>query len=291
MLNEYLNYLQNRDTKTINAYRYDVKQLLDYCSQQNKSVSNVTPEFIEEFLNQCCSEYRLSTKRRKVTSLNNFYKWLVKTGRANNNPIKVRVPRSKPNPITYITKNEKTKLFQTIMNSPGDTFLKLRDSLLFHMMFVTGLKANQLLNLSMEDVNLLNTCIYVKNKPYYITSLENILAVYINYRYERIKDKSHQNMFFINNRGGKLSERSVRRKLCQYAKMSGINHLNPTKLRDSVAVDAVINGNNRQFEDMGICLVKQEVILDVAKNIFTPLPNHDLAPEENNSIIENNLVG
>ncbi len=227
-------------------------------TQLQTQLVKADPEEIRRFLmylNQ--QSYSKSTIARKLATLRSFYKFCLRRGYVPNNPlISIRTPKQEKRLPKYLEMAEILKLLQT---PDCTTLLGARDRAMLEVMFSTGVRVSELVDLRLEDVDFVSECIRVRGKgkkerispisPSALKSLRNYLDV-------RAKDAraAHFNaeMLFINKHGQSLSTRSVRRKLDKYLLAAGLNpDVSPHTLRHSFATHMLNNGADlRSVQEM-----------------------------------------
>lgn len=146
-LEDFKSYLlleRNLSINTVHNYELDIKQFMNYIS---KPLEEVTSDDISKFIITIRKEGRsVSTANRKLSTIKSFYKFLIRQGVCKTNPAdridsgkrEQRLP--KPADIEDIE-----KLIKTADN--------LRDKLIFELLFATGLRREELCNISINDVN------------------------------------------------------------------------------------------------------------------------------------------
>ena len=245
---EYLKYQKNYSDYTIESYKHDIIEYLEYLNSENLNFKNIEYSDIRFYL-----MYLKDTKKddntsinRKLSSLRGFYKYL-----ANENIVKTNVfslvngpKRSKKLP-RYFEYNELEELF----NVPDTrTPLGQRDSLILEMLYATGVRVGELVNIKVSDIDLgrRNIIILGKgNKERFVTYgeyCEDILKTYLNNGRAllNIKDSDY---LFLNNNGGQLTDRGVRFILDKLIQKTSLNkNISPHMIRHSFATHLLNEG-------------------------------------------------
>lgn len=245
---EYLKYQKNYSDYTIESYKHDIIEYLEYLNSENLNFKNIEYSDIRFYL-----MYLKDTKKddntsinRKLSSLRGFYKYL-----ANENIVKTNVfslvngpKRSKKLP-RYFEYNELEELF----NVPDTrTPLGQRDSLILEMLYATGVRVGELVNIKVSDIDLgrRNIIILGKgNKERFVTYgeyCEDILKTYLNNGRAllNIKDSDY---LFLNNNGGRLTDRGVRFILDKLIQKTSLNkNISPHMIRHSFATHLLNEG-------------------------------------------------
>jgi len=199
------------------------------------------------FLNN--KDYSKSTIARKLATLRSFYKFLVKRGRLDSNPVTpVRTPKQDKKLPRFLEYEEVKRLLET---PPVDNWLGARDRAILETLYSTGIRVSELVGLNMEDIDFLGEVAHIRGKgkkeriaPISSSALQTIQH-YMEYRNKRAQSNANfdSKVLFVNKHGRRLSTRSVRRKMDKYLKMAGLDPaISPHTLRHSFATHMLNNG-------------------------------------------------
>ena len=193
--------------------------------------------------------YSKSTIARKLATLRSFYKFLVKRGKLESNPVaSVRTPKQDKKLPRFLEYEEVKRLLET---PPLNNWLGARDRAILETLYSTGIRVSELVSLNMEDVDFLGEVIHVRGKgkkeriaPISSSALQ-VIQHYMEYRNRRAQSSENfdTKVLFVNKHGRRLSTRSVRRKMDKYLKMAGLDpSISPHTLRHSFATHMLNNG-------------------------------------------------
>ena len=249
-INNYKNYLleSGKSENTIYAYVTDVTLYLKFLNKKKVDLyrsDNITvASYIQNLLNQGKSERSIN---RIVISLRNFYSYLK------NQTLINEVPK-----IEYKSSKNNRKLPQILTIEEVDKIIRIvekdcpkgiRDNALLELMYATGMKVSELINLNVEDVNLeLNFVRCTDNKHYERVipigrSACKALSEYLSIRY-KIAQCGVPNLF-VNLNGNKLTRQGIWRIVKEYSRRAGIDKdVNLNTFRHSFAVHLLQNGAN-----------------------------------------------
>ncbi|MBL8999887.1 MAG: tyrosine recombinase XerC [Phycisphaerae bacterium] len=192
-------------------------------------------------------KYSSATMARKIATLRSFFKWADKRGHCTGNPMTtIRTPRQAKRLPKAITIEQVERL----LAAPGDAdMLGRRDRAMLETLYSTGIRVSELVGLNAEDLDLANEALRVrgKGKKERIVPLGShaVGAVkrYLDLLHQESKSASSNAALFVNKHGGRLSSRSVRRKLDKYLKAVGLDPtISPHTLRHSFATHLLDNG-------------------------------------------------
>ena len=160
---DYLKYNKNYSDKTIKNYELD---LIDYFKFLESECLNYK-EVMYEDLRYLFSHYEklnLSNKsiRRHISSIKGFYKYLCQFEIINNNPfIYVSLPKKETKLPRYLTYQELLEIFN---NLEIKTNYDLRDRLILELMYATGIRVSELVNIKISDIDFSNQSIRILGK-------------------------------------------------------------------------------------------------------------------------------
>jgi integrase/recombinase XerC len=187
-----------------------------------------------------------SSVSRKLSSLRGLYKYMANEGIIKTNVFSlVNAPKKSKKLPRYFEYNELEELF---LVPDTNTSLGQRDLLLLEMLYATGVRVGELVNIKVKDIDLgrRNIIILGKgNKERYVTYgeyCEEILNKYLSDGYILL-NKNGSDYLFLNNLGGNLTERGVRYILDELIKKTSINKkISPHMIRHSFATHLLNEG-------------------------------------------------
>lgn len=244
--------------KKFHAARAAGQPVLQIAGAKPGSVTEVictaTPDVIRGFLAHLGEQqYSAATMARKIATLRSFYKWADRRGLANGNPMTaIRTPRQAKRLPKAITIEQ----IERLLSAPSDAdVLGRRDRAMLETLYSTGIRVSELVGLMVADLDLAGEALKVrgKGKKERIVPLGSHALAAINRYMDMLKADpkfgpaaragSSTLPLFLNKHGGRLSSRSVRRKLDKYLKQVGLDPtISPHTLRHSFATHLLDNG-------------------------------------------------
>ncbi|MGA2584529.1 MAG: tyrosine recombinase XerC [Tepidisphaeraceae bacterium] len=207
------------------------------------------PLAIREFLNYLYAQnYTKSTTARKLATLRSFYKFLIKRTLLSVNPLStIRTPKQEKR----LPKCLDLEQVQKLLDAPGDSdLLSARDKAMLEVLYSSGIRVSELVELEMADLDLQEGVLRVRGKGRKdrLTPIgsQAIKALQRYFELRSVDAKSQgasANRVFLNKHGEALSTRSVRRKLDKYLLSAGLDPgISPHTLRHSFATHLLNNG-------------------------------------------------
>ena len=248
-ISNYLNYCQyqkNLDTKSLKAYRIDLKQF----SQQNVTIkiSDITTDMLEKYIATLNKQYKPKTVKRKIASIKAFYSYLEYKDYIEKNPfnkvkVKIREPVKLPKTIPlYIVENFLTTIYEQQRNAKTNYAKRnaLRDVAVIELLFATGLRISELCSLRKNDIDLFDQTVLVYGKGSKERRIQigndDVIKILKEYKKEYIIEIEKCDYFFANQSGQKLSDQTVRRMINKYSSIAAINlHITPHMFRHTFA--------------------------------------------------------
>ncbi len=209
----------------------------------------MTTDRVREFLAYLRDRnYCKSTVARKLATLRSFYKFLVRRGHIQDNPVApIRTPKQEKRLPKCLDVAQIEKLMS---NCDTTTLLGARDRAMLETLYSTGMRVSELVALNIEDIDLTQSVVRVRGKgkkqrvvPLGPGAVKAIIH-YLDMRRNAFANQPHDpQALFVNKHGQRLSTRSVRRKLDKYLLAAGLDlSVSPHTLRHSFATHMLQRG-------------------------------------------------
>ena len=250
-LDDYLSYLKYQKAysdNTVNSYKEDIVEYLDYCDNNKLNYLNIKYEDTRDYLKYLKDNKKdnNSSINRKLSAIRSFYKYLNSNNIIDNNVFLLinGLKKSKKLP-RYFEYNELEELFSSISIS---TPKGQRDLLILEMLYATGVRVSELINIKVNDINKSTKKIIILGKGnkerfvLYGDYCEEILDRYLSDGRGKFNTKN-SDYLFLNNRGEKLTDRGVRYILDELIKKTSITKkISPHMIRHSFATHLLNEG-------------------------------------------------
>ena len=252
---EYLELEQNRSAKTIANYSHYLTRLSDFAG--DIKLSDIDEEMVRKWrlwLNRLgtntSDELSKITQNYHLIALRSFLRFCAKRGWPALAPDKIELARTQRPQVTFLSPEEVERLTA----QPDISKINgLRDRAILELLFSSGLRISELVNLDRDHINLKRREFMVrgkgqKDRPIFISpEAAGWIEKYLAQRQDNVK------ALFIRYSGNKkvdlsgnyhrLTARSIQRMVTRYARLAGITkHVSPHTLRHSFATDLLMNG-------------------------------------------------
>lgn len=259
-LTDFLGHLEvegGRSPKTIANYQLYLERFIDFAG--DITVDKITSEVIRRYrlwLNRYKNEttneeLSLITQSYHLIALRGFLTYLSRRNITSLAADKIILPKTARKQVTFLQYDEVVRMINQI---PTDTEAGLRDRAVVELLFSSGLRVSELVNLNRDHINLSRREFMVrgkgqKDRPVFISkSAAEHVSSYLDVRTDSLPALflSYSRRNAAPNLSGdyrRLSARSIQRMISQYARLAGITkHVSPHTMRHSFATDLLMNG-------------------------------------------------
>lgn len=245
------NYLFNEkksSKNTVESYYRDISQFASYCTSNKKSdLSKCDNKFLKGYLEYLSSVGKSeATKSRIIASLRCFYRFLVCHGYCESNPLDgIRVIKTERKLPDVLDSNE---IILLLSQPDGSDYKSIRDKAMLELLYATGIKVSELINLTVNDINLQIGILHLHNGnkeriiPIYPAAVKSIADYLVNVRPAIVLDENEDKLF-TNMTGQHISRQGFWKIVKYYADAAGIKKdITPHTLRHSFAAHLLENG-------------------------------------------------
>jgi len=259
-INEFCNYLlleRNLSINTINSYKKDILQLQNYISlifNNNIDLRDIlSKDVFDQYLIYLYEkEYKPATLARKLSSLKSFILFLEDEKIISVNPAKyLKFPKLE----RKIPKTLNQEVIDIMLDN--SKYLSLRDSTIVELIYATGIRASELINIKITDIDFDEATLRILGKgakeriiPIHDLALKLILKYWkneISKHNKLVKNKNikfNRDLLFLNVSGKKLTRQGLWYIIKNISKKLGldINKVSPHILRHTFATHLLYNG-------------------------------------------------
>ena len=272
---EYLFTEYNTSKNTRDSYLYDLKELATF--YKNKNIAYLNKEDIQEYLRKLVNK-KSRTKAHYLTVFNSFYSYLVKENIIKVNPCEtIKMPKLEKKLPEYLTIEE----IESILNVKTNTAYEKRNKAMLEVLYATGVRVSELINLTISNIYLEENMIKVfgKGSKERIVPINDIakeyLEDYLKYGRGELLGTKNSEYVFISSRHSKITRQAffkILKKICEDAGIK--KNISPHILRHSFATHMLHNGADLR--------IVQELLghSDISTTqIYTHLSNEKLEKE------------
>lgn len=249
----YLSVEKSCSELTVTNYRKDLANFANFYQEKVETNGSLLWEKISPldiraylvYLNE--KHYARRTIARRISALRSFYRFLVRENVLEVSPLaKIHSPKLDKKLPTFLEEEEVLEL----LSLPEDTPLGKRDRAILELLYATGCRVSELVGLTLTRLDLGNRFVILLGKgdkerlvPLGHSCCDAV-AVYYPCRQElMLKYHVEHDFIFVNNRGGILTDRSVRRILDKYINQLALRkHVSPHTIRHTFATHLLAHG-------------------------------------------------
>jgi len=255
---DYIEHLEvegGRSSKTAENYKLYLERFIEFTDDIH--VDKITTEVVRKYrlwLNRYKNDNDESlatiTQAYHLIALRGFLRYLSNRDITSLSPDKIILPKISRKQVTFLHYDEIERLIAQI---PLDTEQGLRDRAIIELLFSSGLRVSELVNLNRDHINTKRREFMVrgkgqKDRPVFVSQsaakhveaylaarLDNLPPLFLSY--------SRNNITSTTGDYRRITSRSVQRLVSQYARLAGITkHVSPHTMRHSFATDLLMNG-------------------------------------------------
>ena len=245
---EYLKDIRNYSNYTIINYLEDLKKYEEFLEKESLDYLKVEYSDIRLYLMYLKEDKKEknSSVCRNLSALRTFYNYLLNKKITKTNPfIYIEGPKKEKRLPRYFEYNELEELFKV---PDTKTPLGQRDLLILEMLYASGVRVGELVNIKVNDINMSERKVVILGKgnkeriAYFGEYAKDILKLYLEDGYKKLNENS-LDYLFLNNKKNKLTERGVRDILTRIIKKTSLNkNISPHMLRHTFATHLLNEG-------------------------------------------------
>ncbi len=244
-IKEFIENLSSEKGYSPNTCRGYKNDLIEFCNYLTESNLPLDPQKIDglvirSYLGFLHKKDKKTSIARKLSALRSFFRFMLRTGTLKENPAEgVLTPKRNKTIPNYLSVDD---MFRLLDIPQKDTILGKRNQAILESLYSTGVRIAELAGLNISNVDFHSGIIRVLgkgNKERLVPIGEKALSAIKRYLAERTKKEgkpSLESPLFINNKGGRLTTRSMARVLENTLKQSGLmHHISPHGIRHTFA--------------------------------------------------------
>ncbi len=245
-IEEFLNYLsfeKKYSENTVESYKRDLNDFDNYFKKEIKKINH---EDIKNYIQNLGKNLEAKTISRHISSLKSFYKYLKLTNQIKTSPLaNINNPKTQRKLPNILTEDEVNDLLDINLKTDFD----FRNKAMLELMYSSGLRVSELINLKVNDIDIQNEVVRIFGKG----SKERIIPLdeyatealnnYINDHRFNLFKHGENNYLFLNNHGNQMTRQGFFKILKKIALEKNIKKdFSPHTLRHSFATHLLKHG-------------------------------------------------
>ena len=233
---------------TVESYKSDLLDAYNWSANcLNTPLKDLKKNNIEEYIQFLFKKkYKSSTVNRKISSLKAFFLFLVKKSKIKDNPVgDIPAPKQEKKLPVSISEDD----VDMLLNSPNqESFIGSRDKAMLEILYATGMRVSELINLKFSDIDLSRSIVKVLGKGSkerlipFGESANYYMKIYFERRSKSNINRSIQNIF-VNTTGSKITREAFWHRVKIYSKIIDLNKdISPHTLRHAFATHLLNRG-------------------------------------------------
>ncbi len=244
---EYLINIKKSSSNTVESYLRDINKYSSYCEASKDNIINANPDILTAYIDYLSLLGKSdATKIRIIASIRCFYRYLLSQNYINANPAdNIKIKNNEKKLPDVLDANE---IILLLSQPDGTEYKPIRDKAMLELLYATGIKVSELIELNVTDVNLQIGIVHLHNNkkeriiPIYPAAVKALANYIVNVRPIIITEKAEDKLF-TNMNGTPMSRQGFWKIIKHYAETAGIKKdITPHTLRHSFAAHLLENG-------------------------------------------------
>jgi len=255
----FLNYQQTvlqRSPKTIEAYERDLRYFLTFADRKHlNDLNHISESFLNDFLMYLSEEKQLhpNSMLRACSAIRSWLKFLIRQNHLPDLVLpvfpKIQRPHPLPKPMTQ------TQVVSLIQAPDLSTPIGIRDRAFLELMYASGLRVSELIQLKITDIDFQEYLIRVlgKGNKTRVIPFSKPAKICIDAYIQKVRPSwAHQtNVLFLSHHKRPLTRQTIWHRIKKYAQALSIEKISPHTLRHSFATHVLQGGADlRSLQDM-----------------------------------------
>lgn len=250
---DYIKSQRGYSLNTVRSYETDLRHFFNFIKDNNNEpieAGQIDFHMIRAYLGGLFKKYKKTTISRKLSAIRSFFNFIERNGLIESNPA---AEISSPKQGSYIPEYLNVDDMFMLLDSPEPvTVQEVRNQAILELLYSCGIRVSELTGLNVPDIDFkerLVTVIGKGNKERIVPigrkalkAIEKYLELTALIR-KKVESQSKLRPLFLNNRGGRLSSRSISSIMKKFVKKYGlVNDITPHSIRHTFATHLVDGG-------------------------------------------------
>lgn len=249
LFSQYIQLGKRYSPNTLLAYQNDLAQFQIFVQsiEPNIEIEQIKPNYIKSWMASLKNEEQADARtiRRKISSLKSFFKFHLKESNVENSPVaNIILPKMKKRLPSFLTENEAQKMEEIAIDE--DNWKDRNRQLILELLYETGMRRNELIEIKTADVDIYNAQVKVLgkgNKERFVPLSKNLLGLMKNYLQDRPESSTQQPNLLVLPNGKKLYPKYVYNLVTEsLSNITTAKKKSPHVLRHTFATQLLNNG-------------------------------------------------
>ena len=246
---KYIQYEKRYSEHTVTAYKKDISDFLCFCENENiTELVQINKHTVRAWIIEQKSLNKTNnTVNRKLSALKSFFKFLMKNEIITTNPTsKIISPKKEKQLAFFLSEKEMSQILDDIEYT--DTFEGLRDKTIIEILYSTGIRLSELINIKINDIDKANLQIKIngkRKKQRIIPVTHQLLNTIENYNNTKSKEQNNNNYLITTIKAEKAYPKLIYRTVNKLIKqVSTVQKKSPHVIRHSFGTHMLNHGAN-----------------------------------------------
>lgn len=162
---DFLQFEKRFSRHTIVAYNKEVTQFVEYFKNAEIDIADISHRQVRAYLAQQVQAGKSTASvNRSLSALRTFYKYLIREGLADHNPLSLVRALKQPKKLPVIVENQKLNALLDTEDSFGDDFPSQRNKIVLELLYGTGIRLSELLTIDEGHIDFYNNTVRIFGK-------------------------------------------------------------------------------------------------------------------------------
>lgn len=251
IIENYISYITSKKGASVNtelSYRRDLKKFVQFAGDRGMTdVADIDEDCLKGYIDSLSqSGLSASTISRNIASIKTFYHYLTRMGIVPEDlSVSLKAPKVEKKAPEILSDEQ----INALLSAPsGDSPKEIRDKAMLELLYATGIRVSELINLKINDLNMQMSVILCRSSRNdrivpFGREARKALSRYLMETRDQLLTEGDSEVLFVNMSGDPMSRQGFWKLIKAYAKKAGVKgDITPHTLRHSFAAHLVKNG-------------------------------------------------
>lgn len=251
IIENYISYITSKKGASVNtelSYRRDLKKFVQFAGDRGMTdVTDIDEDCLKDYIDSLSQNgLSASTISRNIASIKTFYHYLTRMGIVPEDlSVSLKAPKVEKKAPEILSDEQ----INALLSAPsGDSPKEIRDKAMLELLYATGIRVSELINLKINDLNMQMSVILCRSSRNdrivpFGREARKALSRYLMETRDQLLTEGDSEILFVNMSGDPMSRQGFWKLIKAYAKKAGVKgDITPHTLRHSFAAHLVKNG-------------------------------------------------